>query len=34
LYLDKALHILEELPANRAKKTLQDISKFIGKRKF
>jgi heptaprenyl diphosphate synthase len=34
LYLDKALHILEELPTNRAKKTLQDIAKFIGKRKF
>lgn len=34
LYLDKALKILQELPANRAKKTLQDIAKFIGKRKF
>ncbi|WML45113.1 heptaprenyl diphosphate synthase component II [Neobacillus sp. PS3-40] len=33
-YLDKALDILEEFPANRAKKTLQDIAKFIGKRKF
>jgi heptaprenyl diphosphate synthase len=34
LYLDKALEILEDLPVNRAKKTLQDIAKFIGKRKF
>ncbi|MGG5253792.1 heptaprenyl diphosphate synthase component II [Neobacillus sp. SM06] len=34
LYLDKALKILEELPANKAKRTLQDIAKFIGKRKF
>lgn len=34
LYLDKALKILDELPANRARKTLQDIAKFIGKRKF
>jgi heptaprenyl diphosphate synthase len=34
LYLDKALEILEEFPVNRAKKTLQDIAKFIGKRKF
>lgn len=34
LYLDKALSILEELPANRAKKTLQNIAKFIGNRKF
>lgn len=33
-YLDKALALLEELPENRAKKTLQDIAKFIGKRKF
>ena len=33
-YLDKALAVLEELPANRAKKTLRDIAKFIGKRKF
>lgn len=34
LYLDKALEILEEFPVNRAKRTLQDIAKFIGKRKF
>lgn len=34
LYLDKALQLLEELPANQAKRTLQDIAKFIGKRKF
>ncbi|PLR99747.1 heptaprenyl diphosphate synthase component II [Bacillus sp. T33-2] len=34
LYLDKALKILEQLPPNRAKKTLRDIARFIGKRKF
>ncbi|MDQ0197509.1 heptaprenyl diphosphate synthase component II [Neobacillus ginsengisoli] len=34
LYLKKALEILEELPANKAKKTLRDIAKFIGRRKF
>jgi heptaprenyl diphosphate synthase len=34
LYLQKALAELEALPANRAKKTLHDIAKFIGKRKF
>ncbi|WP_210365501.1 heptaprenyl diphosphate synthase component II [Bacillus sp. REN3] len=33
-YLDKALAILEELPANKAKKSLKDIAKFIGKRKY
>lgn len=33
-YLEKALAVLEELPANRAKKSLRDIAKFIGKRKF
>ncbi|MBU8879099.1 heptaprenyl diphosphate synthase component II [Bacillus sp. FJAT-29790] len=33
-YLNKALAILNELPQNRAKKTLRDIAKFIGKRKF
>lgn len=33
-YLKKALAILEGLPQNRAKKTLKDIAKFIGKRKF
>ncbi|XJZ26047.1 heptaprenyl diphosphate synthase component II [Bacillota bacterium Lsc_1132] len=34
LYLNKALKILDQLPANRAKRTLQDIAKYIGKRKF
>jgi heptaprenyl diphosphate synthase len=34
LYLDKALAVLEELPANRAKKTLRDIARFIGRRKY
>jgi heptaprenyl diphosphate synthase len=34
LYLKKALAELEGLPANKAKKTLNDIAKFIGKRKF
>lgn len=33
-YLDKALAILGELPPNKAKKSLQDIAKFIGKRKY
>lgn len=33
-YLDKALTLLDELPSNRARRTLQDIAKFIGKRKF
>lgn len=33
-YLNKALAILEELPENKAKKTLQDIAKYIGRRKF
>ncbi|WP_409270476.1 heptaprenyl diphosphate synthase component II [Neobacillus sp. SCS-31] len=33
-YLEKALAILDELPQNRAKKTLKDITNFIGKRKF
>lgn len=33
-YLEKALAILDELPPNRAKKTLRDIAKFIGKRKY
>ncbi|MBP2241377.1 heptaprenyl diphosphate synthase [Cytobacillus eiseniae] len=33
-YLHKALKILNELPQNRAKKTLSDIAKIIGKRKF
>lgn len=34
LYLNKALAILEELPANKAKKELRNIAKFIGRRKF
>ncbi|MEH7303525.1 heptaprenyl diphosphate synthase component II [Neobacillus drentensis] len=34
LYLKKALAELEGLPTNKAKKTLRDIAKFIGKRKF
>jgi heptaprenyl diphosphate synthase len=29
MYLDKALAVLEELPANKAKKTLRDIAKFL-----
>lgn len=33
-YLDKALAMLDELPPNKVKKTLQDIAKFIGRRKF
>lgn len=33
-YLQKALEILEELPQNKAKKSLRDIAKFIGKRKY
>ncbi|MFE8695655.1 heptaprenyl diphosphate synthase component II [Cytobacillus sp. FJAT-53684] len=33
-YLKKGLEILNELPQNRAKKTLRDIAKIIGKRKF
>lgn len=33
-YLDKALSILEELPPNKAKKSLREIAKFIGKRKY
>jgi heptaprenyl diphosphate synthase len=33
-YLEKALSILEQLPQNKAKKTLRDIAKFIGKRKY
>lgn len=32
-YLQKALDVLEELPNNRAKKTLRDIAHYIGKRK-
>lgn len=33
-YLQKALAILDELPQNKAKKSLRDIAKFIGKRKY
>jgi heptaprenyl diphosphate synthase len=33
-YLAKALAVLDELPQNRGKKTLRDIAKFIGKRKY
>ncbi|WP_462412507.1 heptaprenyl diphosphate synthase component II [Neobacillus sp. Marseille-QA0830] len=33
-YLDKALAILNELPDNRAKKSLFNIAKTIGRRKF
>jgi len=34
LYLKKALAELDGLPANRIKKTLHDLARFIGKRKF
>jgi heptaprenyl diphosphate synthase len=33
-YLDKALAILDELPENKAKRTLRDIAKYIGRRKY
>ncbi|MFK2824215.1 heptaprenyl diphosphate synthase component II [Bacillus sp. B190/17] len=33
-YLSRALSIVDELPSNRTKKTLRDIAKFIGKRKY
>jgi heptaprenyl diphosphate synthase len=33
-YLEKALGILSELPQNKANKTLQNIAKYVGKRKF
>lgn len=33
LYLEKALKSLDPLPASRAKQTLQDIAKYIGKRR-
>ncbi|PLS02126.1 heptaprenyl diphosphate synthase component II [Neobacillus cucumis] len=33
-YLEKALTVLEELPDHKAKKTLRDIAKYIGRRKF
>ncbi|WP_163969858.1 heptaprenyl diphosphate synthase component II [Oceanobacillus halotolerans] len=32
-YLQKALHALDKLPNRRAKQTLQDIAKYIGKRR-
>lgn len=32
-YLDRALEVLDELPNNKAKKTLRDIALYIGKRK-
>lgn len=32
-YLNKALKVLEDLPNNRARKTLRDIALYIGKRK-
>lgn len=34
MYLNKALKILDELPENKAKKTLMEIAKFIGRRKY
>jgi heptaprenyl diphosphate synthase len=34
MYLEKALAVLEDLPSNRARKTLRDIAKFIGRRKY
>lgn len=34
LYLQKALYVLEDLPNTKAKQTLQDIAKFIGKRRL
>ncbi|MBY0122587.1 heptaprenyl diphosphate synthase component II [Bacillus sp. S/N-304-OC-R1] len=34
LYLTKALDILKDLPQHRAKKTLMDIAKVIGRRSF
>ncbi|MBM4762125.1 heptaprenyl diphosphate synthase component II [Bacillus sp. B15-48] len=33
-YLKKALSTLDELPSNKAKKTLRDIARYIGKRKY
>ncbi|WP_010650671.1 heptaprenyl diphosphate synthase component II [Oceanobacillus massiliensis] len=33
LYLEKALQSLDHLPETRAKRTLQDIAKYIGKRR-
>ncbi|OIU71236.1 heptaprenyl diphosphate synthase component II [Rossellomorea aquimaris] len=34
MYLDKALEDLDQLPQNRAKKTLKNVANFIGKRKY
>lgn len=33
LYLQKALHTLDELPNRKARRTLEDIAKYIGKRR-
>jgi heptaprenyl diphosphate synthase len=33
-YLNKAFDILKELPDGKANKTLYEIAKYIGKRKF
>ncbi|MCC3358320.1 heptaprenyl diphosphate synthase component II [Bacillus sp. REN16] len=33
-YLEKAYKILEELPSSRARNTLYNVAKYIGKRKF
>ena len=33
-YLERALKIVDDLPDNRAKKSLKDIAKYIGKRKY
>jgi heptaprenyl diphosphate synthase len=33
-YLNKAIAVLEDIPENKAKKTLRDIAKYIGRRKF
>jgi heptaprenyl diphosphate synthase len=34
MYLNKALNILDQLPANRAKQSFQKIVNYIGKRKY
>lgn len=33
-YLDRAIAILDDLPDNKAKKSLKEIAKYIGKRKY
>ena len=33
-YLDKALHLVEQLPNQQSKTALRNIAKYIGKRKF